>query len=164
MEPDDHALGYSRGGLTTKIHILCDSAGHPLFAHLSRGQAHEASQFLPLLEGADAYLFDSKRQPLPWPSALAGDKAYRAKWIDDLLLGLDIEPVIPSKNSEVPGIRDVVFDPDAYRQRNIVERLIGWLKESRRLSSRFEKTATNFLAVIKWAFVRRYLRLEFGGL
>lgn len=164
MEPSDHALGYSRGGLTTKIHILCDSAGHPLFAHLSRGQAHEASQLLPLLEGADAHLFDSKHKRLPWPAALVGDKAYRAKWIDELLLGLDIKPVVPSKSSEVPGNRNVDFDRDAYRQRNIVERLIGWLKESRRLSSRFEKTATNFLGIIKWAFVRRYLRLEFGGL
>ncbi|HPP54655.1 MAG TPA: transposase, partial [Thermoguttaceae bacterium] len=44
--------------------------------------------------------------------------------------------------------RPVEFDPQTYRRRNIVERLVGWLKESRRVFSRFEKTARNFLAMI----------------
>lgn len=52
----------------------------------------------------------------------------------------------------------VEFDRQAYRDRNIVERLIGWLKESRRVLTRFEKIATNFLAMVKWACVKRYLR------
>jgi len=42
---------------------------------------------------------------------------------------------------------------------NIVERLIGWLKESRRIFSRFEKTAKNFAGMIKMAFIHRYLNL-----
>ena len=44
------------------------------------------------------------------------------------------------------------------RRRNIVERLIGWLKESRRVFSRFEETARNFVGMIKMAFIHRYLR------
>jgi len=55
--------------------------------------------------------------------------------------------------------RLVKFDREAYRRRNIVERLIGWLKECRRVFSRFEKTAKNFGGIIKIAFIERYLRL-----
>jgi transposase len=97
-----------------------------------------------------------------WPLALAGDKGYRADWIDDLLLELDILPVIPSKETDDRDKRGVMFDRQAYLQRNIVERLIGWLKESRRILSRFEKTAINFGGMIKLAFIQRYLRLTCG--
>ena len=54
------------------------------------------------------------------------------------------------------------FDKEVYRRRNIVERLIGWLKECRRIFSRFEKTAKNFGGMIKMAFIQRYLRLCCG--
>lgn len=90
---------------------------------------------------------------------LAGDKAYRAEWIDDYLVALDIAPVIPSKINENPQERVIKFDRDAYRGRNIIERLVGWLKESRRIFSRFEKTAKNFGGMIKLVFIQRYLRL-----
>lgn len=108
--------------------------------------------------GADALLFDDG-EPIAWPVALAGDKGYRADWIDDYLLELGIVPVIPSKINEDRDARPVAFDKDAYRDRNIVERLIGWLKECRRVFSRFEKTAKNFAGMIKMAFIQRYLRL-----
>jgi transposase len=94
--------------------------------------------------------------------SLAGDKGYRADWIDDYLLDLDILPVIPSKANEDRDARPVEFDKAAYRQRNIVERLIGWLKECRRVFSRYEKTAKNFLGMIHMAFIQRYLRSETG--
>lgn len=90
---------------------------------------------------------------------MGGDKAYRADWIDQTLLSLDIQPVIPTKSDEDPDERLVDFDRESYRDRNIVERLIGWLKESRRIFSRFEKTARNFAGFIKLAFIQRYLRL-----
>jgi transposase len=158
-EPDDHALGRSRGGFSTKIHLLCDSQGHPLHFHLTAGQTHESTALISLLEGADAEVADGEGAPIAWPVALAGDKGYRADWIDEYLLELEIQPVIPSKANEDREIRPVVFDREAYRQRNIVERLIGWLKESRRIFSRFEKTAKNFAGMLKMAFIHRYLRL-----
>ena len=71
-----------------------------------------------------------------------------------------ISPVIPSKENEDRNARPVKFDRDAYRQRNIVERLIGWLKESRRIFSRFEKTAKNFGGMLKMAFIQQYLRYD----
>jgi transposase len=161
-EPADHALGRSRGGFSCKIHLLCDAHGHPLHFHLTAGQAHESTALEPLLVGANARLFDHDGEPFAWPLQLVGDKAYRADWIDDYLLELEIQPVIPSKDNENRDDRKVEFDRDAYRGRNIVERLVEWLKESRRIFSRFEKTAKNFGGMIKMAFIQRYLRLVWG--
>ena len=158
-EPADHALGRSRGGFSTKIHILCDRDGHPLHFHLTPGQAHESTALKPLLEGADAQLVDSAGQPVAWPAALAGDKGYRADWIDEFLMNMGIIPVIPSKENEDRDARPIEFDREAYRDRNIIERLIGWLKESRRIFSRFDKTAKNYGGFLKMAFIHRYLKL-----
>ena len=158
-EPADHALGRSRGGFSTKIHLLCDGEGHPLHFHLTPGQAHESTALETLLEGADTSLMDSDGQPVAWPVAMAGDKGYRADWIDEYLLDLGIDPVIPSKENEDREARPVEFDRQAYRDRNIIERLIGWLKENRRIFSRFEKTAKNFGGFLKMAFIHRYLNL-----
>lgn len=161
-EPTDHALGRSRGGFTTKLHILCDGRGHPLHFHLTAGQTHDSTALDAVLEGADARLRDGEGKPIAWPVALGGDKGYRADWIDKYLMALDIKPVIPSKENEDRADRPVKFDRKAYRRRNIVERLIGWLKEARRVFARFEKTAKNFGGMVKWAFIQRYLRLATG--
>ncbi len=158
-EPGDHALGRSRGGISSKIHILCDGQGHPLNVVVTAGQAHESTALDTLLVQANRDLLDVQGDPVPWPVALAGDKGYRADWIDEYLLDLEIRPVVPSKENEDRDARPVAFDRDQYRRRNIVERLIGWLKESRRVFSRFEKTALNFVGMIKMAFIHRYLRL-----
>lgn len=112
-----------------------------------------------VLIGADRQLINAAGEAVAWPVALAGDKGYRADWIDAYLLALDIAPVIPSKTNEDRKARAVTFDGEAYRDRNIVERLIGWLKECRRIFSRFEKTAKNFGGMIRMAFIQRYLRL-----
>jgi len=138
---------------------LCDGQGHPLHAVVTPGQVHESTALDDLLIGADQNLLNAEGEPIAWPIALAGDKGYRADWIDDYLLELDIQPVIPSKTNEDRDARPVAFDKEAYRNRNIVERLIGWLKECRRVLTRFEKTATNFLGMIRMAFIQRYLRL-----
>ena len=145
--------------MTTKIHILCDGNGHPLHFHLTAGQTHESTVLDTLLIGADATVTNGENEPVAWPVALAGDKGYRADWIDDYLIDLGIRPVIPSKANEDSEARPVEFDRDAYRRRNIVERLIGWLKENRRICSRFEKTAKNFGGFLKMAFIHRYLRI-----
>lgn len=156
-EPSDHALGRSRGGFSTKIHILCDGHGYPLHFHLTAGHANESTVFDTLLEHADAEIHDGSGKPIAWPVALGGDMAYRANWIDEYLLELGIQPVIPSRETEDRSKRPE-FDKEKYRRRNIVERLIGWLKEARRIFARFEKTAKNFGGMIKIAFIQRYLR------
>jgi transposase len=110
-----------------------------------------------LLEGVE--LTSDEGELIVKPLALAGDKAYRADWIDEYLLNAGIQPVIPSKSNEDREARGVDWDAGAYRNRNIIERLIGWLKESRRIFSRFEKTAKNYAGMIKMAFILRYLKL-----
>jgi transposase len=148
-------LGRSRGGFTTKIHLICDRHGHPLQFRLTPGQSHESQSLIGLVED----IVGDDGDPMPFARKLVGDKGYRSQTIDDFLLSFDIKPVIPSKSNEDREARSVAFDADAYRERNIVERFIGWLKESRRLFSRFEKTALNFGGMIKLAFIRRYLTL-----
>lgn len=145
--------------MTCKIHVLCDGQGHPLHFELTPGQRHEAAAFDAVMIGADEQLRDAQGEPVAWPMALAGDKGYRADWIDGYLLGLGITPVIPAKDNQDRESRPVTFDKDAYRNRNIVERLIGWLKECRRVFSRFEKTAKNFAGMIRMAFIQRYLKI-----
>lgn len=109
------------------------------------------------MEGVD--VAGSDGEPILKPLAMAGDKGYRAAWIDEYLLDAGIQPVIPSKSNEDRDARGIEWDADAYRRRNIIERLIGWLKENRRLFSRFEKTAKNYAGMIKMAFISRYLKL-----
>ena len=55
--------------------------------------------------------------------------------------------------------RPLKSDRDAYRRRNVIERCVGWLTECRRIVTRFEESAVNFLAVIRVAILRRYLRI-----
>jgi transposase len=158
-EPEDHALGRSRGGFSTKIHLTCDADGCPIHFEVSAGQAHENTSLVELLNGIDDELTTGDGEVVAWPTAIAGDKGYRAEWIDEMFLEMGVIPVIPSKENEDRDTRQVEFDKKRYRQRNIVERLIGWLKECRCVFARFEKTAVNFSGMIKMAFIQRYLKL-----
>ena len=132
-------------------------SGLPLGFHLTGGQVHDSTVLDSVMMTANE-LTDIDGNPIAWPVALGGDKGYRADWIDQYLLDLGIQPVIPSKANENRETRPVEFDRELYRQRNIVERVIGWLKEFRRVFSRFEKTAKNFGGMIRIAFIQRYLR------
>ena len=141
MEPPDHALGRSRDGLFTRIHLLVDGSGVPLAFTVTGGQVHETKALEDLLVQADDRSHDIQGAPIAWPACLAGDKGCRAAWVDELLGSLGVMPVIPSKSNEARGGRNLDFERDLYRRRNIVERAIGWLKEYRCISSRFERTA-----------------------
>lgn len=151
------ALGRCRGGFATKVHILCDGKGHPLTAVLSPAQEHEA-QYLPALMDGMQMTDPESGEPIV-PAKLAGDKGYRAQWIDQWLLGRHITPVIPSKKNEDRACRSVEFDKACYRRRSIIEQMIGWLKECRRMATRYEKLALNYLAMVKLSMIGRYLRL-----
>jgi transposase len=133
--------------------VLCDGHGHLLHFHLTAGQAHKTTALNPLLVGADERVIDGDGEPVAWPVALAGDKGYRADWIDEYLLELEITPVIPSKENEDRSARLVESDKATYRRRSVVECLIGWLKECCRVFSRYEKTAKNFGGMVKLEFM-----------
>ncbi len=139
-EPEDHALGYSRGGFSTKIHLICDSQGTVVGIHVTPGQRHESKAFEPTLQRV--YL-RRRRGRRRWPRQLAGDKGYSYPRIWRWLSRRRIGRVIPTRKDQA---RDPNFDKGAYRKRNIIERVVGWAKESRRLLTRFEKLAVNYLA------------------
>ncbi|XZE44555.1 transposase [Pirellulaceae bacterium SH467] len=111
-EPTDHALGRSRGGYSTKVHLLVDGIGNPLAFTITGGQAHETTALLDVLDKADKDLHDSEGNPVAWPLNLAGDKGYRAEWIDKTLIELGINPIIPSKSYEDRDARMAQFDGD----------------------------------------------------
>lgn len=91
------------------------------------------------------------------PVRLAGDKAYDAQWIRDYLAAEQITAVIPRRARETRDSSE--FDRERYRGRNVIERLVGRLKECRRIFSRFEKTAVNYLGMLKLGMIRFYLKL-----
>jgi transposase len=139
-EPEDHALGYSRGGFSTKIHLLCDSRGTVLGVHVTPGQRHESRAFESTMQRVYRPRRRGRRR---WPRRLAGDKGYSYPRIWRWLGRRRIGRVIPTRKDQ-PRVAD--FDKAEYRRRNIIERVVGWFKESRRLLTRFEKLAVNYVA------------------
>lgn len=135
--------------------MVCDSAGNPIHCEVTAGQRHETTAFEDLLANIPA--LDAEQAELVFPLAVVGDKGYDAAWIREWLEDFDIEPVIPQRCADETSGSS--FDQQVYRRRNIIERLVGWLKECRRVFSRFEKTATNFIGMIQLAFIQRYLKL-----
>ena len=96
------------------------------------------------------------------PGKLVGDKAYNAWWIREDLIELGVTPVIPHYHNQPLQPKEPRFNRRAYRRRNAIERLVGWLKECRRVATRFEKLATHYLAMVKLAMIHRLLRKEFS--
>jgi transposase len=92
------------------------------------------------------------------PSKVAGDKGYSYATVRDFLKGRDIEAVIPRKSNQTSPEGEV-FDKTTYRKRSRIECAVGWLKECRRLGTRYEKLAGNFIAFAKVAFILKYLRI-----
>lgn len=157
-EPRDHALGRSVGGFSTKLHILTDSHGLPLEAHLTPGQTHESTQVEQVVgQQAVPRVTGRRRRPL----RLAADRGYDAKRIRRWLRAKRIEPVIaPRRRRGKPKRgRPFRFDRLHYRLRGTTEQAIGWLKECRAVATRYEKLALNYLGLVKLAMIERYLRL-----
>jgi transposase len=136
-------MGRSRGGLTTKIHALVDADGNAIAIKLSEGQAHDGRSAADMLDSvgpgqillADrAYDSDALRQSL----------ADRGAWAN-------IKPI--SQRVNVPA-----FSPYLYRFRNLVERFFNKLKHFRAVATRFEKHDANYLALVKLAATRIWMR------
>lgn len=100
-------------------------------------------------------------RPRKRPKKLTGDKAYSVIRIRDWLRARGIHPVIPHREHETAR-HDGRFDKQAYRRRAVIEQCVGWMKESRRVGTRFEKLAVNFHGMIQLAMIRRYLKLVFS--
>jgi len=133
---------------------MTDGNGHVLQIVLTRGNRNEVPVLGPLL--AATVSRHGRR-----PRKLAADKGYSADRIRWGLLGLNIEPVIPMRENEHVHDRDKfgIFDKEAYRKRNVVERAIGKLKEFRRIATRYEKLSSAYLAMLAVANIVLYLRV-----
>jgi transposase len=127
----EEAIGRSRGGRTTTIHALTDEIGRPRALRIAPGNVHDVMMAAELL---------SSMEPL---KRLIADKAYDTNQLRNLLTQMGIEAVIPST-----GRRKVLIphDREAYRQRNLIERMFARLKDFRRVATRYDKLARNFLA------------------
>lgn len=159
-EPADHALGRSRGGFGSKFHLLVDGNGTPLEVEVTAGPVHDSQRLEPML--TKVHVRQKRGRPKSRPKQLAGDKGYSSGAIRKFLKGRGIEAVIPHRDNEAGRHDpDVTFDKATYKRRSIVEQSIGWLKECRRIGTRFEKLAINFLAMVKLAMIKRTLRLLF---
>jgi transposase len=95
------------------------------------------------------------------PRRVAGDKGYSYPRIRRWLRRHGIQAVIPQRSDQIAQHRGrpLELDKKTYRRRSVIECCIGWLKECRRIGTRFEKLALHFLAMIKVAIIQRYLRL-----
>ena len=122
--------------------------------HLTGGQRHDLIGVGPLFENG-ALRTGRRGRPRWKPGAVIADKAYSAAWLLDSLRRKRIVPVIPSR-SDQPENPD--FDREAYRGRNLVERLVGKLKQFRRVATRYDKLDPHYLAFVQIASVVVWLR------
>ena len=130
------------GGFSTKIHILVDALGNPVEFILTGGQEADVTQAEPLMQGHET-------------DAVIADKAYDSDAIIDAAKRQRAEAVIPPKrNRKVPR----EYDEHLYKERKKVEWFINLLKQYRRVATRYEKTARNFLGFVHMAATMILLR------
>jgi transposase len=136
-------VGRSRGGLTTKIHALVDAEGRPVVLKLTPGQAHDGRSATDMLEG------------LGKGQILLADRAYDSNALRQAMTAQGawacVKPMPGRKNPPA-------FSPFLYRYRNLVERFFAKIKHYRAIATRYEKHAENYLALVKLAAIRIWLR------
>ncbi|MCV2449740.1 IS5 family transposase [Paracoccus sp. DMF] len=138
------ALGRSRGGFSTKIHLRVNGAGLPMRTVITPGQDSDYA-------GYDLVMADN----LPQPAVLVADRGYDSNEIREDIESRNALPMIPMRKNR--KVRKAV-DMTIYTLRNIVERCFNRLKNSRRLATRYDKTADSFLGFIDIACIRLWIR------
>jgi transposase len=145
--------------------LVCDGNGNPLGAVVSAGHRHDAAFFEQVL---DRVSVPQKRgRPRTRPEVVIADKGYDGSPIRSYLRKRAIQAVIPPKELKEGAVRRKRgprphLDESTYKERNVIERLIGHLKNCRRIATRYEKYATSFLTMINIAFIKFYLKKYFS--
>lgn len=147
------ALGRSKGGFSTKLHLRCDNRGQPITFWVTVGERHETVVFEQLM-AQGAVKRPGGGRPRLRPRRVVADKGYSSAKIRRYLRRRGIRLTIPRKSNEKHRGK---FDPSLYRQRNQVERCFNRLKQHRRIATRYEKKAENYLAMLTLAAIRMWL-------
>ncbi|MEU9930468.1 IS5 family transposase [Streptomyces anulatus] len=154
----DPALGRSRGGLTSKIHLACDGRGRPLAFVVTGGNTNDCTRFTAVMEAIRVPRIGPGR-PRVRPDHVLGDKGYSSKAIRAWLRRRGIAHTIPERADQVRnrarrgsrGGRPPTFDREAYKHRNVVERCFNRLKQWRGIATRYDKTAQSYEAAVTLA-------------
>ena len=126
----DQAFARSRGGFSTKLHLHADALGRPVALPLTGGERHDLLGVAPLFEQAALRTTGWRGRPCWKPAAVIADKACSAAWLLEVLRR---KRIVPNGLDQPPNPG---FDPWTYRQRNLVGRLVGKLKQFRRMATR----------------------------
>jgi transposase len=143
-EAQSQALGRSRGGFSTKIHVRCNAAGLPIGVVLSEGEAHDVTAYEELMEQRDSD-----------PGAMLADKGYDSDAIRHDLRDSGATPEIPTKSNR--KVQYSISKP-LYALRSRIECFIGNLKEQRRIATRYDKLATSFIGFVLLGCIRIWAR------
>ncbi|MFF5809844.1 IS5 family transposase [Streptomyces sp. NPDC012746] len=154
----DPALGRSRGGLTSKIHLACDGRGRPLAFVVTAGNTNDCTRFTTVMEAIRVPRIGPGR-PRVRPDHVLGDKGYSSKAIRTWLRRRGIPHTIPERADQARnrarrgsrGGRPPTFDRETYKQRNVVERCFNRLKQWRGIATRYDKTAESYEAAVTLA-------------
>ncbi|WP_443030998.1 IS5 family transposase [Streptomyces sp. ACT-1] len=152
------ALGRSRGGLTSKIHLACDGLGRPLALVVTGGNTNDCTQFTAVMEAIRVPRLGPGR-PRVRPDHVLGDKGYSSKAIRAWLRRRGIGHTIPERADQARnryrrgsrGGRPPAFDKQVYKRRNVVERCFNRLKQWRGLATRYDKTIQSYEAAVTLA-------------
>lgn len=162
---DREALGRSRGGLSTKIHLVADTGCRPLARGTTAGQRHDSLAFEPLMKRLKIARIGRGR-PRTRPDRLLADKAYSNRKIRTELRRRGIKATIPEKSDQrkaraakgSAGGRPPAFHAESYKERNTVERAINKLKDFRAVALRTDKREFVFQGTIDVASIKIWLR------
>ena len=151
------AIGRSRGGNTTKIHLLCADAKTPVALLLSEGHRHDALQGRKLLEdsGSTSELLHKYGKDPEQSITLIADKAYKGDKTRKLAKGLGYDLCIPPKSNRKESWE---YDTELYKSRNEVERNFRRVKEYRRVFTRYDKLDVMYMGFVMLGYIIEALR------